>query len=174
MKLKILPTHLRDKKRYLAFEAISEIPLQRDDVISLVTESSLNLHGACGTSQLGLWVVKVWNCPDTGGCYPATGNKYSENGRSHPSTGNNHSATGRTHPTNGNNYPANIKNYQANGKHVIKGIIRCKRDELDRARAVLPTITKFHGKNVVFQTLGISGTIKAAITNFIKLKAADE
>ncbi|EKF85541.1 Rpp14/Pop5 family protein [Methanobacterium formicicum] len=132
MKLKILPTHLRDKKRYLAFEAFSEIPLQRDDVISLVTESSLNLYGACGTSQLGLWVVKVWNCPDTGSCYPV------------------------------------------NGKHVVKGIIRCKREELDRARAVLPTITKFHGKNVVFHTLGISGTIKAAITNFIKLKAADE
>ncbi len=125
MKLKILPTHLRDKKRYLAFEATSEIPLQRDDVISLVTESSGNLYGACGASQLGLWVVKVWNYPEP-------------------------------------------------GKNMVKGIIRCNRDEVDRARAVIPTITKFHGKRVVFQTLGISGTIKAAITNFIKLKAADE
>jgi len=125
MKLKILPTHLRDKKRYLAFEAFSEIPLQRDDVISLVTESSGNLYGACGASQLELWVVKVWN-------------------------------------------------YPAPGKNMVKGIIRCNRDEVDRARAVIPTITKFRGKRVVFQTLGISGTIKAAITNFIKLKAADE
>lgn len=132
MKLKILPTHLRDKKRYLAFEAFSEIPLQRDDVISLVTESSGNLYGACGTSKLGLWVVKVWNYPSTG------------------------------------------KNYPAPGKNRVKGIIRCNRDEVDRARAVIPTITKFHGKKVVFQTLGISGTIKAAITNFIKLKAANE
>lgn len=125
MKLKILPTHLRDKKRYLAFQAFSEIPLERDDVISMVTESSGNLYGACGTSQLGLWVVKVWN------------------------------------------YPAHEKN-------MVRGIIRCNRDELKRARAVIPTITKFRGKRVVFQTLGISGTIKAAITNFIKLKAADE
>jgi ribonuclease P/MRP protein subunit POP5 len=125
MKLKILPTHLRDKKRYLAFEAFSEMPLQRDDVISLVIGSSGNLFGACGASQLGLWVVKVWN-------------------------------------------------YQASGKNMVKGIIRCNRDEVDRARAVIPTITKFRGKKVVFQTLGISGTIKAATTNFIKLKAADE
>jgi ribonuclease P/MRP protein subunit POP5 len=56
----------------------------------------------------------------------------------------------------------------------VKGIIRCKREEVDKARAVIPTITKYKGKRVVFQTLGISGTIKAATTNFIKLKAADE
>jgi ribonuclease P/MRP protein subunit POP5 len=125
MKLKILPTHLRDKKRYLAFQAISEIPLQREDVISLIMESSGNLYGACGTSQLGLWVVKVWE-------------------------------------------------YTTPGANTVKGIIRCKREEVDKARAVIPTITKYKGKRVAFQTLGISGTIKAATTNFIKLKAADE
>jgi len=125
MKLKILPTHLRDKKRYLAFQAISETPLQREDVISLIMESSGNLYGACGTSQLGLWVVKVWD-------------------------------------------------YTTPGANTVKGIIRCKREEVDKARAVIPTITKYKGKRVVFQTLGISGTIKAATTNFIKLKAADE
>jgi len=125
MKLKILPTHLRDMKRYLAFQAISEIPLQREDVISLIMESSGNLYGACGTSQLGLWVVKVWD-------------------------------------------------YTTPGANTVKGIIRCKREEVDKARAVIPTITKYKGKRVVFQTLGISGTIKAATTNFIKLKAADE
>ena len=57
---------------------------------------------------------------------------------------------------------------------MVKGIIRCNRDEVGRMRAVIPTITKFRGKRVVFQTLGISGTIKAAVTNFIKLKAANE
>ena len=125
MKLKILPTHLRDKKRYLAFQAISEIPLERDDIISLILGASGDLYGDYGTSKLGLWVVKVWN------------------------------------------YPSPEKN-------VVKGIIRCKREEIDSARVVIPTITRFRGKRVVFQTLGISGTIKAAITNFIKLKAADE
>ncbi len=53
-------------------------------------------------------------------------------------------------------------------KHM-KGIIRCRREEIDSVRAILPTITKFRGKNVVFHTLGISGTIKSAIKNFIKL-----
>jgi len=125
MKLKILPTHLRDKKRYLAFQAISEYPLERDDVISLVLDASGDLYGACGTSQLGLWVIKVWKC-------------------------------------------------QSPGKNMVKGIIRCNREGIDAARAVIPTITRFRGKKVVFQTLGISGTIKAATTNFIKLKAADD
>ncbi|BDZ68021.1 Rpp14/Pop5 family protein [Methanobacterium ferruginis] len=125
MKLKILPTHLRDKKRYLAFQAVSEYPLERDDVISLVLEASGDLYGACGTSKLGLWVVKVWK-------------------------------------------------YNSSEKKMVKGIIRCNRNEVDAARAVIPTITRFRGKRVVFQTLGISGTIKAATTNFIKLKAADD
>lgn len=125
MKLKILPTHLREKKRYLAFQAFSEIPLERDDVIFLFQEASLDLYGACGASKMGLWVIKVWNC---------------------------HSP----------------------GKNIIKGIIRCNREEVDATRAVIPTITKFKGKKVIFQTLGISGTIQTATTNFIKSKTADE
>jgi ribonuclease P/MRP protein subunit POP5 len=66
MKLKILPTHLREKKRYLAFEAVSELPLKREDVISLLWDTSLHLYGVCGTSKFDLWVVKVWNCPYSG------------------------------------------------------------------------------------------------------------
>lgn len=174
MKLKILPTHLRDKKRYLAFQAFSEIPLQREDVISLVMESSGNLYGSCGTSQLGLWVVKVWNYPVTGNDYPVNEKSYSANGTNYPKTGNNYSTNGKNHSETGKSYPKTANNYPATGRHMVNGIIRCKREEVDRARAVLPTITKFHGKKVVFQTLGISGTIQAAITNFIKLKAADE
>ncbi len=121
MKLKILPTHLREKKRYLAFQVISEIPLERDDVISLIMGASGDLHGACGTSKLGLWVVKFWK-------------------------------------------------YSSSENYIAKGIIRCNRNEINSAQAVIPTITRFKGKRVVFQTLGISGTIKGAITNFIKLK----
>jgi ribonuclease P/MRP protein subunit POP5 len=60
MKLKILPPTLREDKRYLSFEAISEIPLNRDDVISLVWETSLNFHGECKTSKFDLWIMKVW------------------------------------------------------------------------------------------------------------------
>lgn len=60
MKLKILPPTLRNDKRYISFEAISEIPLTRDDVISLVWESSLNFHGECKTSKFDLWIMKFW------------------------------------------------------------------------------------------------------------------
>lgn len=126
MKLKILPTHLRDKKRYLAFEAFSENPLDRDDVISIIGAASHDLHGACGTSKLGIWVVKVWNCNRSIEC-------------------------------------------KGSSENTIQGIIRCKREYVDSVRAIIPTISRFRGSKVVFRTLGISGTIKSAITNFIKL-----
>ncbi len=54
-------------------------------------------------------------------------------------------------------------------ENYMQGIIRCRREEVQSVRAVLPTITRFRGKHVVFHTLGISGTIKSAIKNFIKL-----
>ncbi|MGF7118236.1 Rpp14/Pop5 family protein [Methanobacterium oryzae] len=60
MKLKILPPTLRNNKHYISFEAISTVPLNRTDVISLIWESSLNFHGECKTSKFDLWVMKVW------------------------------------------------------------------------------------------------------------------
>ncbi|HMK53280.1 MAG TPA: Rpp14/Pop5 family protein [Methanobacteriaceae archaeon] len=124
-KLKILPTHLREKKRYLAFEAISQIPLNREDVISLLWDGANDLYGACGTSKLELWVLKVWKCPST-------------------------------------------------QHNIIRGIIRCKRGSLGEVRSILPTITSFHGKSVVFYTRGISGTINSAVKKFIILKGQEE
>ena len=121
MKLKILPTHLREKKRYLAFEAISQLPLKREDVISLLWDSSLHMYGVFGTSKFDLWVVKIWNCPDS-------------------------------------------------DYNRIRGIIRCRRESLDEVRAILPVVTRFNGKKVVFYTRGISGTINSAVKKFIKLK----
>lgn len=121
MKLKILPPTLRNDKRYISFEAISEIPLNRDDIISLVWESSLNFHGECKTSKFDLWIMKIWKI-------------------------------------------------ESEDNNVIKGIIQCNRDEINSVRAIIPLITKFRGKRVVFHTLGISGTIKSAIKKFIKLE----
>jgi ribonuclease P/MRP protein subunit POP5 len=57
----------------------------------------------------------------------------------------------------------------SNNEKKIKGILRCRREEVDSVRAVISTITKFRGNNVVFHTLGISGTIKSVTKNFIKL-----
>ena len=61
MKLKILPSSLRHKKRYIAFEGVSESYLNREDVISLLWDNSLNLFGECKTSNFNLWVMKIWN-----------------------------------------------------------------------------------------------------------------
>ncbi len=122
MKLKILPPTLRNKKRYIAFEAISTVPLTREDVISLVWESSLNFHGECKTSKFDLWITKMWNCESS------------------------------------------------NDKKVIKGIIQCNRKETELVRASISLINKFKGRPVAFHTLGISGTIKAAIKKYIKLE----
>jgi ribonuclease P/MRP protein subunit POP5 len=119
MKLKILPTNLRGKKRYLVFQGISEIPLEREDVISIILGAANELHGSCGSSSMGLWIIEVWNCPDL-------------------------------------------------EVNRLRGIVRCNRDEVKALRAVIPTITRFKGMRVSFQTLGISGTIKSAIKKFIK------
>lgn len=119
MKLKILPPHLRNKKRYLAFEVLSQKALNREEVISLLWGALGEMYGACGTSRIDLWVVKVWNC-------------------------------------------------DVAGKNLIKGVLRCNREEVSSVRAVLPIITHFKGGRVVCHTLGISGTIKAAINKFIK------
>jgi ribonuclease P/MRP protein subunit POP5 len=129
-KLKILPPTLRDKKRYIAFEIVSQRILGREDVISLLLEASQDLYGASGTGKFELWVVRLWKC-DTG----------------------------------------DLKNpaSKVNAEHKMKGILRCRREEVDSVRAIIPTITNFRGKRVVFHTLGISGTIKSGIKNFIKL-----
>ncbi|HEX3014715.1 MAG TPA: Rpp14/Pop5 family protein [Methanobacterium sp.] len=60
MKLKILPPSLRNDKRYISFEAVSEVPLGKEDVIPLVWEASLNFHGECKTSKFDLWIMRVW------------------------------------------------------------------------------------------------------------------
>jgi ribonuclease P/MRP protein subunit POP5 len=126
-KLKILPPSIRDKKRYIAFEVISQGSLGREDIISLLLDGSMYLYGACGTGRFDLWVLKLWRCET-------------------------------------------IENSQEGiNEHIMKGILRCRRGEVDYVRAVIPTINNFRGKPVVFHTLGISGTIKSAIKNFIKL-----
>jgi len=61
MKLKILPPTLRNDKRYISFEAVSEVLLSKEDVIPLVWEASLNFHGECKTSKFDLWIMRVWS-----------------------------------------------------------------------------------------------------------------
>ncbi len=120
MKLKILPTHLRNKKRYLAFEVISETVINREEVISLIWSGLWDMYGACGINRFDLWVINVWSCE----------------------------------------FPGN--------RRVMRGILRCKRDEVRNVRSIIPTIARSKSGRVVFHTLGVSGSIRSAVKKFIK------
>lgn len=61
-KLNVLPPTLREKKRYLAFEIISEEKLEFEDILNAFWHSLLNLCGELGTSQANIWFIKdLWD-----------------------------------------------------------------------------------------------------------------
>lgn len=61
-KLNILPKSLREKKRYIAFEVISENNVKFGDLVSSLWRSVLSLLGEKGVSRLGLWIIKdMWD-----------------------------------------------------------------------------------------------------------------
>ncbi|MDI9624792.1 MAG: Rpp14/Pop5 family protein [Methanothermobacter sp.] len=60
MRLKILPSSLREPQRYLAVEIISEKPLEKNDIVSIIWNACLRLHGECETSKFKLWLIKTW------------------------------------------------------------------------------------------------------------------
>ncbi len=55
---KILPPTLRGKKRYIAFEVISEKNLDFSEVLNAFWHSLLNFVGELGTSETNIWFVK--------------------------------------------------------------------------------------------------------------------
>lgn len=57
-----------------------------------------------------------------------------------------------------------------NNNHIIKGIIQCDRNYVDEVKAALCLASTIDNNNIVFHTLGVSGTIKSATKKFIKLK----
>ncbi|MCD6368093.1 MAG: ribonuclease P protein component 2 [Candidatus Aenigmarchaeota archaeon] len=61
-KPKILSPTLREKKRYLAFEVISESKLEFEEILNAFWHSLLNLCGEIGTANTNIWFVKdMWN-----------------------------------------------------------------------------------------------------------------
>ena len=54
---KTLPPTLREKKRYLAFEIISEEKVEFGDILNAFWHSLLNLIGELGASQANIWFV---------------------------------------------------------------------------------------------------------------------
>lgn len=66
MKLKILPPTLRGYKKYLAFELISQAPINRDDLVNLIWISCLQLYGVSETSRFRLWLMRKWDYGQNG------------------------------------------------------------------------------------------------------------
>jgi ribonuclease P/MRP protein subunit POP5 len=57
-KLKILPPTLREKKRYILFQVMSEEPIAYEDLEQAVWNQFLDTFGELGVSKTGLWIVK--------------------------------------------------------------------------------------------------------------------
>ncbi len=57
-RLKILKPTLREKKRYIAFQIISEEPIVYSDLEYGVWQTLLDFYGESGLSKTSLWMVK--------------------------------------------------------------------------------------------------------------------
>lgn len=49
------------------------------------------------------------------------------------------------------------------------GIIRCDRDSVEEVRAALASVRQISGENVLFRTLGVTGTIRSAKQKYLKI-----
>lgn len=57
-KPKPLPSSLRDRRRYIAYEVISQEKILLDDLTNTIWHSVLNFLGEQGTSTTDMWVAK--------------------------------------------------------------------------------------------------------------------
>lgn len=55
--MKILPSSLREKKRYIVFEVLSKKEAPKQDLIREIWNSAYSLYGDVGTSKIGLWLL---------------------------------------------------------------------------------------------------------------------
>ena len=56
---KPLPSSLRRKKRYIAFQIISEKKILTNDIFNGIWHSLLNFLGEYGTAKAGVWLLKT-------------------------------------------------------------------------------------------------------------------
>lgn len=56
--LKTLPPTLREKKRYIAFQIISEEPISYSDLESAIWNTMLDFLGEYGVSKTSVWLLK--------------------------------------------------------------------------------------------------------------------
>lgn len=55
--MKILPSSLREKKRYIVFELFSEKEVIKPELIKGIWNSAYSLYGDVGTSKINLWLL---------------------------------------------------------------------------------------------------------------------
>ena len=61
-KMKILPPTLREKKRYISFQVISEDPIEYSDLEAAIWNTMLDFLGEYGVSKTSVWLMKdLWN-----------------------------------------------------------------------------------------------------------------
>lgn len=56
--LKVLPSTLREKTRYIAFQIISEEPIEYSDLESGIWNTLLDFLGEYGVSKTSVWLIK--------------------------------------------------------------------------------------------------------------------
>ena len=60
MKLKVLPPTLRKNNRYLTLDIKAEVPITKDELVSIVWDGCVRFKGECETSNFNLWVMKFY------------------------------------------------------------------------------------------------------------------
>jgi ribonuclease P/MRP protein subunit POP5 len=55
--MKRLPPTLREKKRYVAFKVVSDVPIIKEEITRTIWTQALSLLGEIQASSLGLWVL---------------------------------------------------------------------------------------------------------------------
>jgi ribonuclease P/MRP protein subunit POP5 len=61
-KMKILPSTMRTKHRYVSFRVISEEPVMFSDLDSAVWNTALDFYGELGVAGMDIWLIKnTWD-----------------------------------------------------------------------------------------------------------------
>ncbi len=69
MGLKVLPPTLRKNNRYLVVEIMTESPIDKDDLVSIVWDACVRFQGENNTSNFNLWVMRFYELDDDGDYY---------------------------------------------------------------------------------------------------------
>ena len=103
--MKVLPSSMRLKRRYLRFKVISPVKLTRREMADAILSAGVSLFGDHGMSLINLHLVEF-------------------------------------------------------DESSMTGIIRCNRDKVDEARAIIATVSSIKGEPAGIRVLRVSGTLK--------------